>query len=128
MITDYFYFSSKRSKNSKIKRFNNHCEKQFRKKKRSLHEATARKGRKTPNKTQKRNSKNTKYQNGFHLNDKVRLFGKVGFISGFTNGGCYVKDIENSYITIPDKTYKQVSFKHLEFICHNNNWQFISRL
>ena len=102
--------------------------KQFRKKKRSLHEATARKGRKTPNKTQKRNSKNTKYQNGFYLNDKVRLFGKVGFISGFTRSGCYVKDIENSYITIPDKTYKQVSFKHLEFICHNNNWQFISHL
>lgn len=102
--------------------------KQFRKKKRSLHEATARKGRKTPNKTQKRNSKNTKHQNGFYLNDKVRVFGKVGFISGFTRGGCYVKDIENSYITIPDKTYKQVSFKHLEFICHNNNWQFISHL
>lgn len=102
--------------------------KQFRKKKRSLHEATARRGRKTSNKTQKRNSKNTKYQNGFYLNDKVRLFGKIGFISGFTSGGCYVKDIENSYITIPDKTYKQVSFKHLEFINHNNNWQFISRL
>lgn len=102
--------------------------KQFRKKKRSLHEATARKGRKTPNKTQKRNSKNTKYQNGFYLNDKVELFGEVGFISGFTSGGCYVKDIENSYITIPDKTYKQVSFKHLEFINHNNNWQFISHL
>ena len=102
--------------------------KQFRKKKRSLHEATARKGRKTPNKTQKRNSKNTKYQNGFYLNDKVRLFGKVGFISGFTSGGCYVKDIDNSYITIPDKAYKQVSFKHLEFINHNNNWQFISHL
>ena len=102
--------------------------KQFRKKKRSLHEATARKGRKEPNKTQKKNSKNTKYQNGFYLNDKVRLFNKVGFISGFTSGGCYVKDIENNYITIPNKTYKQVSFKHLEFINHNNNWQFISRL
>ena len=102
--------------------------KQFRKKKRSLHEATARKGGKTPNKTQKRNSKNTKYQNGFHLNDKVGLFGEVGFISGFTSGGCYVKDIENSYITIPDKAYKQVSFKHLEFINHNNSWQFISHL
>ena len=102
--------------------------KQFRKKKRSLHEATARKGRKTPNKTQKRNSKNTKYKNGYYLNDKVKLFNKVGFISGFTSGGCYVKDIENSYITIPDKTYKQVSFKHLEFISHNNNWQFIPHL
>lgn len=102
--------------------------KQFRKKKRSLHEATARKGRKEPNRGQKRNSKNTKYQNGFYLNDKVRLFGRVGFISGFTNGGWYVKDIKGSYITIPDKTYKQVSFKHLEFVCHNNNWQFISHL
>lgn len=102
--------------------------KQFRKKKRSLYEATARKSRKTPNKTQKRNSKNTKYQNGFYLNDKVRLFGEVGFISGFTSGGCYVKDIENSYITIPDKAYKQVSFKHLEFINHNNSWQFIAHL
>ena len=102
--------------------------KQFRKKKRSLHEATARKGRKEPNTTQKRNSKNTKYSNGFYLNDKVKVFGKVGFISGFCNGGCYVKDISDNYITIPDKKYKQVSFKHLEFISHNNNWQFISHL
>lgn len=102
--------------------------KQFRKKKRSLHEATARKSRKEPNKTQKRNSKNTKYQNGFHLNDKIRAFGKVGFISGFTSGGCYIKDIENNYMTMPDKTYKQVSFKHLEFVNHNNNWQFIPHL
>ena len=93
-----------------------------------MHEATARKGRKTQNTTQKRNSKNTKYQKGYYLNDKVRAFGKVGFISGFTSSGCYIKDIEGNYITVPDKTYKQVSFKHLEFICHNNNWQFISRL
>ena len=100
--------------------------KQFRKKKRSLHEATARRGRKTPNTTQKRNSKNTKEQNGFYLNDKVSLFGRVGFISGFTVGGCYVKDINDNYITIPDKTYKQVSFKYLEVICHNNNWQMIN--
>jgi len=102
--------------------------KQFRKKKRSLHEATARKGRKEPNTTQKRNEKNTKYQKGFYLNDKVKVFGKVGFISGFCNSGCYVKDISDNYITIPDKKYKQVSFKHLEFISHNNNWQFISHL
>jgi len=24
--------------------------------------------------------------------------------------------------------YKQVSYKHIESICHNNNWQFISHL
>lgn len=99
--------------------------KQFRKKKRSLHEATARKGRKEPNKTQKRNSKNTKCRNGYYLNDKVKAFGKVGFISGFSSGGCYIKDIESNYITTPNKTYKRVNFKHLEFVNHNNNWQFI---
>lgn len=103
--------------------------KQFRKKKRSLHEATARKGRKEPNCIQIRNSKNTKYQDGFYLNDKVKVFGRTGFISGFTNsGGAYIKDILGSYITIPEKTYKQVSFNHLEFINHNNNWQFIPHL
>ena len=102
--------------------------KQFRKKKRSLHEATARKGRKQPNITQKRNCKNTKCSHGFYLNDKVKVFNKIGFISGFYNYGCYVKDIQGKYITIPNKTYKQVSFKHLEFLNHNNNWQFISSL
>lgn len=103
--------------------------KQFRKKKRSLHEAIARKGRKEPNCIQIRNSKNTKYQDGFYLNDKVKVFGRTGFISGFTNGGgAYIKDILGSYITIPEKTYKQVSFKYLEFISHNNNWQFIPHL
>lgn len=100
--------------------------KQFRKKKRSLHEATARKGRKEPNRLAKRNEKNTKYSNGFYLNDKVKLFGDIGWISGFCKGGCYVKDINDKYITIPNKTYKQVGYKNLEFISHNNNWQFIS--
>lgn len=102
--------------------------KRFRKKKRSLHEATPRKGRKEPNRTAKRNAKNTKQSSGYYLNDKVRVFGKVGFISGFTSGGAYIKDILGNYITIPEKTYKQVSFKYLEFISHNNNWQFIPHL
>jgi len=100
--------------------------KQFRKKKRSLHEATARKGRKTPNSTSKRNSKNSKESNGFYLNDKVSAFGKIGYITGFTSGGAYIKGINNEYITIPEKTYKQVSFKNIKFICHNNNWQYIA--
>lgn len=101
---------------------------QFRKKKRSLHEATARKGRSCPNKESKRNAKNTPYSNGFFLNDKVRVFGKMGFISGFCSGGCYVKNIEDNYITMPGKSYKQVGFKNVEFIKHNNNWQFIPHL
>ena len=44
--------------------------KQFRKKKRSLHEAIARKGRKEPNRNQKRNEKNAKEINGWYLNAK----------------------------------------------------------
>ena len=98
---------------------------QFRKKKRSLHEATARKGRKEPNRTAKRNSKNTPYYKGFYLNDKVSVLGKVGYITGFTSGGAYIKDLEDKYITLPDKSYKQVGITNLQLICHNNNWQYI---
>ena len=102
--------------------------KQFRKKKRSLHEATARKGRKTPNTESKRNSKNTKMSKGFYLNDKVKLFNKVGYISGFASGGAYIKDLNDNYIIIPNKSYKQVSFKNIEFISHNNNWNYEERI
>jgi hypothetical protein len=98
--------------------------KQFRKKKRSLHEASARKGRKEKNTQSKRNEKNTKSVGSWHLNDKVRVFGQVAWISGFSGQTCYVKNIQGDYVTVPDKTYKQVNFNHLELICHNNNWQF----
>lgn len=99
--------------------------KQFRKKKRSLHEATARKGRKEKNITSKRNEKNTKEVKGFFLNDKVEVFGLTGYITGFTGtSGAYIKDINDNYITIPGKTYKQVSLSNLNVIRHNNNWQY----
>lgn len=98
---------------------------QFRKKKRSLHEATARKGRKEPNRTAKRNSKNKPYYKGFYLNDKVSVLGKVGYITGFTSGGAYIKDQENNYITLPNKSYKQVGIANLQLLYHNNNWQYI---
>lgn len=99
--------------------------KQFRKKKRSLHEATARKGRKTPNRNQKRNSKNTPCYQGFFINDKVFVLSKKGYITGFTTGGAYVKDDEGNYITLPNKTYKQVGISKLRLEHHNNNWQYI---
>ena len=103
--------------------------KQFRKKKRSLHEATARKGRKTANVTSKRNEKNTKKLKGFYLNDQVEVYGKVGFITGFTGAsGAYIKTIEDEYIQKPNKTYKQINLKELVFVRHNNNWQFVNIL
>ena len=102
--------------------------KQFRKKKRSLHESVPRKGRKQPNTEQRRNPKNTKSYKDFCLNDKVHLYDKVGFISGFTSGGAYIKDIDGNYVTKPGKTYKQVPLKDIKLLNRNNNWQFISRL
>lgn len=103
--------------------------KQYRKKKRSLHEATARKGRKTKNVTSKRNEKNTKQLGGFYLNDQVRVYGKVGFITGFTGTSmAYVKTMDNEYISKPNKSYKQVNIKELAHMRHNNNWQYVETL
>lgn len=99
--------------------------KQFRKKKRSLHEAIPRKGRRKPNRTQKRNNKNTPCYKGFFLNDKVRVLSKEGYITGFTSGGAYIKNSNGEYITLPDKSYKQVGISNLKCISHNNNWQYI---
>ena len=99
--------------------------KQFRKKKRSLHEATARKGRKTKNTESKRNEKNTNFAGGFYLNDKVEIFGQTGYITGFSGkSSVYIKNINDEYITIPEKKYKQVPISNLKFISHNNNWQY----
>jgi hypothetical protein len=98
---------------------------QFRIKKRSLHEATPRKGIKTKNITAKRNSKNTPSKYGFCLNDRVEVFGKKGFVSGFTNGGIYVKDYHGNYIQKEGKNYKQISQKDIEFVSHTRGWQFI---
>lgn len=100
---------------------------QFRKKKRSLHEAIPRKGRKEPNRTQKRNSKNTPVYKGFYLNDKVSVQNRTGYITGFTSGGAYIRDMDGQYITLPGKSYKQVGISNLHFIYHNNNWQYITK-
>ena len=100
--------------------------KQFRKKKRSLHEAIAIKGRKVKNIVSKRRAKNTKRQNEINLNDKIKIFNKIGFVVGFTKDKCYVKNIFDEYITIPNKTYKQVNITSLRKLNSNNNWQFIA--
>lgn len=96
---------------------------QVRKKKRSLHEATPRKGRKEPNRTAKRNEKNTKRIGEFFLYDKVRYKDEIGWISGFS-GGCmaYVKDRTGAYIGDEDKSYKKVLLSKLRILKRNNNW------
>ena len=91
----------------------------------SLHEATARKGRKEPNRGAKRNSKNTPSAYGFYLSDKVEFEGRKGYVSGFAAGGVYVKDYSGGYITKAGKSYKQLPPKELKFISHCRGWQFI---
>lgn len=100
--------------------------KQFRKKKRSLHEATPRKGRKCKNVGAKRNSKNTKRIRGWFLNDEVICFGQRGWISGFTGtSSAYVTNNNSEYIQIPNKSYKQVSLSSLKPVSHNTNWKYV---
>ena len=104
--------------------------KQFRKKKRSLHEAKARKGRREKNIEAKRNSKNTKKVNGWFLNDEVICYRKRGWIAGFNSAAssspaAFVVDKDGNYIIVPGKSYKQVALKSLKFIRHNNNWRYI---
>lgn len=96
---------------------------QVRKKKRSLHEATPRKGVKEPNRMAKRNAKNTKQVGDYHIYDKVMFNGNTGWITGFTGvSGAYIKNRDGSYITEEGKAYKQVSLSKLRFLCHNNGW------
>lgn len=96
---------------------------QVRKKKRSLHEATPRKGIKEPNRSAKRNAKNTKNVGVFYLYDKVQFGDKVGWITGFTGtSGAYINDKDDNYITEEGKTYKQVLLSKLKVLKHNNNW------
>lgn len=98
---------------------------QFRKKKRSLHEAIPRKGRKYPNTTAKRNAKNTKYSRGLWLNDYVHVAGTSlkGYVQGFMSKGCYVRltDGLGNYLIKHNKNY--FSNKLCQVITHSNNWR-----
>lgn len=102
---------------------------QIRHSKRSLYEATPRKGKKAPNTKAKRNHKNTKSvtigrktKRTFYVYDKVLYLGKVGWISGFGGLSAYVKDENDEYITKPGATYKQIPLSSLKVLSHNNNW------
>jgi len=105
--------------------------KQFRKKKRSLHESIPRKGLKTKNVLATRNLKNVKYRNGFHLGDKVQYEYQIGWVYGFAGGEqygkeCVVRDINGNYIRkIGRKTSVTINTNSLKVLNHNNGWIYI---
>ena len=106
--------------------------KQFRKKKRSLHESIPTRGRKKEkNTTAKRNVKNVPSRNGWYMNDMVLFDNKIGWIYGFSGGEkgkeCVIRDIngENIRDSKRVKYNPNVSFSKLMLICHNNNWQYV---
>ena len=106
---------------------------QVRKKKRSLHEASPRKGRKEPNVLAKRNEKNTREVTTrlgrkkdspsftYHLWDKVLINGQTAWIKGFTGSSAYLVDKEGNYLACSSK-YRQFPLTKLQFVHHNNNW------
>lgn len=88
--------------------------------KRSLHEATPRKGRKQPNREQRRNGKNVLSFKGFKRLDTVMYQGQVGYISGFNGTSMgFVRGDDGRYITTPGKSYKQVPLAQCPFLHHN---------
>ena len=95
----------------------------MRKQKRLLHEAVPRKDKKEPNCAVKRNAKNTCHAGNLYLNDKVAVFGRTDWISGFSGkSSVYVKDREGHYITVPGKSHKLIPVKAVCFKTHCNNW------
>ena len=95
---------------------------QVRRKKRSLHEANPRKGRKEPNRRVKRNAKNTKCSSGVYLWDTVKAFGRTGHVSGFSGGSSVrVVDTDGNYITKSDR-YTQINISDVRVKHHNNSW------
>jgi hypothetical protein len=103
--------------------------KQFRKKKRSLHESIPKKWRKNKNVNSVRSNKNVKYRNGYYLNDKVKYLNNDCWIYGFSGGeqgkDVILRDIKGNMIKMPErKNSLSVRADRTKFICHNNNWQF----
>lgn len=94
---------------------------QVRRKKRSLHEANPRKGRKEPNMEAKRNRKNVKSVKGFSVWDTVEYRGQKGFISGFTGEAARVVNWDGEYIKPEGKTYSQIQVTQLKLIQGRTN-------
>lgn len=105
--------------------------KQFRKKKRSLHESHPVRGRrKCKNKNSERRNKNVPYRAGWYMNDMVICEGQIGWIYGFSGGSagkeCIVRDIKGEIIHIIGRKVNvpSVNMSSLKLMSHNNNWQY----
>lgn len=104
--------------------------KQFRKKKRSLHESHPIKGRKVKNVNAERRNKNVPCKAGWYMNDMAICEGKVGWIYGFSGGdkgnNCVFRTIDGEIIRTSDISPKTPSIRltSLKLLCHNNNWQY----
>lgn len=106
--------------------------KQFRKKKRSLHEARPTRGRrKNKNVNAERRNKNVPYKAGWFMNDMAICEGKVGWIYGFSGGNdsndCVLRDINGNTITNASRkpNCPCARLSSLKLLCHNNNWQYV---
>ena len=106
--------------------------KQFRKKKRSLHETHPVKGRrKSKNINAERRNKNVPSKAGWFMNDMAICEGKIGWIYGFSGGDrandCVFRDVSGNVITNASRKANCpcARLSSLKLICHNNNWQYM---
>lgn len=95
---------------------------QVRRTKRSLQEATPRKGRKEPNRTAARNWKNVTESKGFRLWDTVVANGQKLYICGFSGTSAYLVDYDRNYVSPPGKTYRQWSLSKIMRLHPNGGW------
>lgn len=103
--------------------------KQFRKKKRSLHESVPRKGLSKRNMTAMRHNKNVKYRNGYFMNDEVIYGEKHGWVCGYSGGvksrEFLVRDISGVLIKMESrKNSLTLNGSCITLARHNNNWQY----
>ena len=103
--------------------------KQFRKKKRSLHESVPRKGLKHKNVSGTRNNKNVKYRNGRYLNDEVKYSGDRGWVYGYSGGEkskeFLVRNLAGELLKMKSrKNSLSVNGSVIKHIRHNNGWQY----
>lgn len=103
--------------------------KQFRKKKRSLHESIPRKGLTKKNTNASRFNKNVKYRKGYYLNDEVVYNGQHGWVYGYSGGDksneFLVRDIRGELIKMNNrKNSLTLNGNSIALTRHNNTWEY----